>query len=118
MEIQRWHEEPVETLTPLIGRQMIHTETMTLARILLGRGAVVPSHAHENEQIATVLEGRVRFDVDGDVFEVGSGQSVSLAANVPHGVEALEDSVVLDVFSPPRGDWIRGEDAYLRSGQA
>ena len=65
MEVQRWHEEPVDQLQPLIGRQMIHTETMTLARIILGKGAVVPSHQHENEQIATVLEGRLRFVVGG-----------------------------------------------------
>ncbi|HVN60722.1 MAG TPA: cupin domain-containing protein [Gaiellaceae bacterium] len=114
MQIQRWHEEPVDQLNPSIGRQMIHTETMTLARIILARGAVVPSHQHENEQIATVLEGRLRFTVDGEDQEVVAGESIPLPANVPHEVEALEDSVVLDVFSPVREDWVRGEDAYLR----
>jgi quercetin dioxygenase-like cupin family protein len=114
VEIQRWHEEPVDQLSPLIGRQMIHTETMTLARIILGKGAVVPSHEHENEQIATVLGGRLRFVVGGEEREVGPGESVSVPANVPHAVEALEDSIVLDVFSPVREDWVRGEDAYLR----
>ena len=114
MEPMRWHEEPVDQLNPLIGRQMLHTERITLARITLGKGAVVPRHEHENEQIATVLEGRVRFVVDGESFEVGPGESVPLAANVPHEVTALEDSVVLDVFSPVREDWLRGEDAYLR----
>ncbi len=114
MEIQRWHEEPVDQLNPSIGRQMIHTETMTLARIILAKGAVVPSHRHDNEQIATVLEGRLRFTVAGEEQEVVAGESIPLAANVPHEVEALEDSVVLDVFSPVREDWLRGEDAYLR----
>ncbi len=114
MEVQRWHEEPVDQLNPLIGRQMIHTETMTLARITLSKGAVVPRHQHENEQIATVLEGRLRFVVDGEEREVGPGESVPVPASVPHEVEALEDSVVLDVFSPVREDWVRGEDAYLR----
>ena len=114
MDVLRWADEPVEQLSPTIGRQMIHTETMTLARVILQRGAVVPRHEHENEQIATVLEGRLRFVVGDEERIVSAGESVPLAANVPHEVEALEDSVVLDVFSPAREDWLRGEDAYLR----
>ena len=114
MDVLRWADEPVEQLSATIGRQMIHTETMTLARVILQRGAVVPRHEHENEQIATVLEGRLRFVVGDEERIVSAGESVPLAANVPHEVEALEDSVVLDVFSPAREDWLRGEDAYLR----
>jgi quercetin dioxygenase-like cupin family protein len=115
METKRWRDEPVEQLSPTIGRRMLHTKTMTIAWITLAKGAVVPRHEHLNEQIATVLEGRLRFLV-GDEHElvVGAGETVSLAANVPHEVEALEDAVVLDVFSPIREDWLRGEDAYLR----
>jgi len=114
VDVQRWNEEPVEQLNPAIGRQMIHTETMTLARITLRKGALVPRHEHPNEQIATVLEGRLRFVVGDEERVVVAGESVPLPANVPHEVEALEDSVVLDVFSPVREDWLRGEDAYLR----
>jgi len=114
MAVHSWTQQPVEQLNPQIGRQMLHTENMTIARIVLAAGAVVPQHQHENEQIATVLEGRLRFVVDGESFEVGPGQSVPLAANVPHQVTALEDSVVLDVFAPVREDWVRGDDAYLR----
>jgi quercetin dioxygenase-like cupin family protein len=110
----RWSDEPVEQLSPTIGRQMIHTESMTLARVLLAQGAVVPRHEHSNEQIATVLEGRLRFVVGDEERIVTAGETVPVAANVPHEVEALEDSVVLDVFSPARDDWRRGEDAYLR----
>ena len=112
--MQRWSEEPVEQLSPTIGRQLIHTETMTLARIVLREGALVPRHEHENEQIATVLEGRLRFVVGDEERVVVAGETVPLPANVPHEVEALEDSVVLDVFSPAREDWSRGDDAYLR----
>jgi quercetin dioxygenase-like cupin family protein len=114
VDVQRWSEEPVEQLSATVGRQMIHTETMTLARVQLKRGALVPMHEHDNEQIATVLEGRLRFVVAGEERVVGVGESVPLPANVPHEVEALEDSVVLDVFSPAREDWRRGDDAYLR----
>jgi quercetin dioxygenase-like cupin family protein len=114
VKVQRWHEEPVDQLKPSIGRQMIHTERMTLARIILSKGAVVPRHEHENEQIATVLTGRLRFVVGDEEHELAAGESIPLPSNVPHEVEALEDSVVLDVFSPVRADWVRGDDAYLR----
>ena len=114
MEVLRWGDEPVEQLSPTIGRQLIYTERMTFARVLLARGALVPRHQHESEQIATVLEGRLRFVVGDEERIVSAGESVPLAANVPHEVEALEDSVVLDVFSPAREDWRRGEDDYLR----
>jgi quercetin dioxygenase-like cupin family protein len=115
MDVQRWDSEPVEQLSPTIGRQMIHTETMTLARISLRRGALVPRHQHPNEQIATVWQGRLRFLVGDEERQVSAGESVALPADVPHEVEALEDSIVLDVFSPVREDWVRGDDAYLRA---
>jgi quercetin dioxygenase-like cupin family protein len=106
--------DEVEQLTPAIGRQVVHTERQTVARILLGRGAVVPEHAHEHEQIANVLEGRLRFRVGDDEAIVVAGESVVVPPGVPHSVEALEVTVVLDVFVPARDDWIRGDDAYLR----
>ena len=109
-----WKDEPVEELSPSIGRRMFHTEATTVAWINLAKGALVPEHSHVNEQIATVIEGRLRFRVGDDEFEAAAGQTVPLASNVPHEVEALEDSVVLDVFTPVRADWLRGEDAYLR----
>jgi quercetin dioxygenase-like cupin family protein len=114
VDIHRWDDEPVEQLSPLIGRAMLNGDEMTLARITLAAGAVVPQHAHPNEQIATVLAGRLRFHVGGEEREVGAGESVLIAGGVPHRVDALEDSVVLDVFAPRREDWIRGDDAYLR----
>ena len=114
MEARRWSDEPVEELSSTIGRRMFHTDGTTVAWITLAQGAVVPQHDHPNEQIATVVKGRVRFIVDGNEFVAHAGETVPLASNVPHAVEALEDSIVLDVFSPRREDWIRGEDAYLR----
>ena len=114
MEAKRWQDEPLEELNPKIGRRMFHTDATTVAWITLAEGAVVPTHDHPNEQIATVVQGRVRFMVGDDDFVAAAGDTVPLAPNVPHGVEALEDSIVLDVFSPRREDWIRGDDAYLR----
>ena len=114
MPVWRWLDAPVEELTPSIGRQLVHTETMTVARIHLRAGAVVPRHAHPHEQVASVLEGSLRFVVGGEEQVVSAGESMIVPGGVPHEVEALEDSLVLDVFSPVRDDWVRGDDAYLR----
>jgi quercetin dioxygenase-like cupin family protein len=114
MPIQRWLVEPIEELTPSIGRQVVHTETMTIARIYLRAGAAVPRHEHPHEQVATVLEGSLRFVVGDEEHIVSAGESMFVPSGVPHEVEALADSLVLDVFSPVRDDWVRGDDAYLR----
>ena len=109
-----WDAEPVEPLNDRIGRQMLNGDAMTLARITLTQGAVVPEHSHPNGQIATVLSGRLRFRLGDEERIVEAGSSLLIAGDVPHEVEALEDSVVLDAFAPRREDWIRGDDAYLR----
>ncbi len=114
MDVRRWQDEEIEELTTAIGRQVLHTERLTVARILLRAGAVVPEHAHEHEQVANVLEGRLSFRIGPETEVVGPGESVIVPSGVPHAVEALEDTVVLDVFAPARDDWIRGDDAYLR----
>ena len=114
MDAYVWDAEPVEPLNDRIGRQMLNGEAMTLARITLAQGALVPEHSHPNEQIATVLSGRLRFRLGDEERVVGAGASILIAGDVPHEVEALEDSVVLDAFAPRREDWIRGDDAYLR----
>jgi unsaturated pyranuronate lyase len=114
VDVVRWDDEPIEQLNATIGRQMLNGDGLTLARITLAAGAVVPDHHHENEQIATVVSGRLRFVVGEEERVVGAGESVLIHRNVPHRVEALEESVVLDVFAPRREDWLRGDDAYLR----
>lgn len=109
-----WERIEAEQLNPLLARKVIHGSQLTVARIILTRSAVVPEHSHANEQISMVESGRLRFVVDGKESVLGPGDVLRLAPNVPHMVEALEDSVAVDVFSPPREDWIRGDDAYLR----
>jgi len=117
MDVLRWEDEPIEALGTGIGRRMVNGEAMTLAQITIATGTVVPSHEHPNEQIATVVSGRLRFVVGSEEREVGPGESVLIPGGVPHRVEALEDSVVLDAFAPRREDWLRGDDAYLRDPQ-
>jgi len=111
---QTWSGIPVEQLNPLIQRQTVHTENMTVARLILKKGAVVPTHHHENEQITTIESGRLQFAFPGQEVVVAAGDLLPIPPNVPHSVVALEDSVAVDLFAPKREDWIRGDDAYLR----
>ncbi|PYT31967.1 MAG: cupin domain-containing protein [Acidobacteria bacterium] len=115
MNLYNWTEIPEEQLNPMISRQMIHTETMTVARLRLRKGALVPLHNHINEQISMVERGKLRFVIAGEERIVTGGQIVAIPANAPHLVEALEESLATDLFSPIREDWIRGDDAYLRA---
>lgn len=106
---------PVEHLNPLIERQFVYGERAMLARLTLRKGASVPEHSHANEQITYILEGALRFTMgDGRVITVRAGQVLVIPSNMPHKAEALEDTLDLDIFDPPRADWIAGTDAYLR----
>lgn len=112
--IYRWTTVEAETLKPGVTRRAIHTAGMTIARLHLAAGAVVPRHQHINEQITNVEQGRLVFIFDDSRVEVNAGESLAIPPDVPHAVEAVEDSVALDLFTPRREDWIRGDDAYLR----
>lgn len=111
----RLSEIPVEHLNPLLERQFVHGEQGMLARLLLRKGCLVPEHSHHNEQITYVVEGALRFVLNGDeVVMVSAGETLVIPPNVKHSAEAMEDTIDLDVFAPPRQDWIQGTDAYLR----
>jgi quercetin dioxygenase-like cupin family protein len=110
----RLNDMPVEHLNPLIDRQFVAGERTMLARIILRKGSFVPLHSHENEQIAYVLDGALKFVIQGKELVVRSGEILVIPSNLPHSAEALEDTVDLDIFCPPRADWINGTDAYLR----
>lgn len=112
--LHRWNDIEPEQMNPLVTRQfVVGTKTM-LARLVMKKGAHVPLHNHMHEQISQVMEGSLRFVNDGKEIVVGAGEIVCIPPHVPHEVTALEDSVALDIFNPPRQDWIDGEDAYLR----
>ena len=114
MGILRWNEIEREQLNQSLARKVIHAVNMTVARLELVKGAVVPLHHHVNEQITVMLEGKLRFVIDGVESVVSAGEVMVIAPNAPHLVEALEDSSVFDLFSPIRSDWLTGDDAYLR----
>jgi quercetin dioxygenase-like cupin family protein len=105
---------PTEHLNPLLDRQFVSGQKGMLARLILRTGCVVPLHSHENEQITYILEGALKFTLQGKDIVVHAGEILIIPANVPHSAEALEDTVDLDLFCPPRADWIDGTDAYLR----
>ncbi len=110
----RWDDLPLEPMKAGIERHfVVGTETM-LARILLAKGAHVPRHSHPNEQVTYVLSGALRFVFDDREVIVHTGEVLCIPSNLPHEAFALEETVDLDVFTPPRMDWIHREDAYLR----
>lgn len=114
MQLYDWSLIETEQLNPLIARQVIHGEKLTIGRLFLKKGAVVPEHSHHHEQITLLEQGRLLFTIDGREQELAAGQALDIPSRSVHKVLALEDSVAIDVFSPAREDWIRGDDAYLR----
>jgi len=114
MHTYRWETMPEEELNPLLSRRAIHTTAMTIARLYLKATAVVPTHHHANEQVSMVEKGALEFNLAGEERIVRAGGMVVIPPDVPHSVRALEDSIAVDVFTPRRDDWIRGDDAYLR----
>jgi quercetin dioxygenase-like cupin family protein len=109
-----WHTIELESLHPLLQRQFVVGQEIMLARVLLKKGCIVPEHSHHNEQLTYVLDGALKFWIDGREIVVHAGEVLCIPAHMPHKAEALEDTVDLDVFNPPRVDWINKTDQYLR----
>jgi quercetin dioxygenase-like cupin family protein len=113
----RWNDVELEQLSPVLSRKLLVGDRMMLAQVFLKKGCVVPRHQHENEQYTYILEGGLRFWIGEDekqVIDVMAGQVLHIPSMVWHKAEALEDTLDLDVFDPPRADWINKTDAYLR----
>jgi unsaturated pyranuronate lyase len=109
-----WDTVELEDLNPLLQRQFVVGQEIMVARVLLKKGCVVPEHSHHNEQLTYILEGALKFCIDGQVIVVNAGEVLTIPANMPHQAEALADTVDLDIFTPPRADWINKTDRYLR----
>ena len=119
-----WKDVPLEEVTPLISRKLITADHTMVAQVFLKQGCIVPAHDHHNEQVTYILEGCLRFwigehaDKPGDVYlDIHAGEVLLIPGGVRHRAEALEETLDLDVFNPPRQDWLDGTDAYLRSGK-
>ena len=113
----RWHSVELEDLNPLLQRQFVVGQDIMLARVLLKKGCVVPEHSHHNEQVTYILEGALKFWIDGKEIVVNAGEVLTIPPHMPHKAEAVVDTVDLDVFNPPRADWINKTDQYLRGGK-
>ena len=115
----RWDDLPREELNPLIGRRLVTGERLMLAHVYIAKGGIVPTHSHDNEQLTYILEGTLRFwlgDDESEIVDVAAGEVLHIPSNLTHRAEALEDTLDVDIFAPPRADWLDGSDAYLRSG--
>jgi quercetin dioxygenase-like cupin family protein len=109
-----WSAIAVEELNPLLGRQFVVGRNVMVARVLLKKGCLVPEHSHPNEQVSYILGGALKFGIDGKELVVRAGEVLTIPPNMAHWAEALEDTVDLDIFDPPRLDWIEKRDGYLR----
>ena len=115
--LHTWDAMPLENLSPLLDRRLISGERMMIAQVLLKKDCVVPKHHHENEQITHVISGALKFllgeEQDEEII-VRSGEVLVIPSNLPHCAIALEDTIDVDIFCPPRQDWLDGSDDYLR----
>jgi quercetin dioxygenase-like cupin family protein len=115
MEATSWEKIAVERLSDKIQRQCLHGDRATVARFFLARGAVIPRHSHDSEQCTSVLAGALKLVFDDGEVVLRPGEVLLIPSHKPHAAEALEDTTVLDIFAPRRDDWIRRDDAYLRT---
>jgi quercetin dioxygenase-like cupin family protein len=110
VRVHRWDEIALEKITEMISQKIVAGEREMLAQIYLKRGALVPMHSHESEQMTYILQGALKVVAGGEEITVREGEVLHIPSGMPHQAEALEDTFELDVFSPVRHDWLRGED--------
>jgi quercetin dioxygenase-like cupin family protein len=113
----RWADMPREKVTDMLERRLITGDRLMLTHVYLKKGAIVPQHNHHNEQLTYILEGILRFwigDDESEMIDVRAGEVLLIPSLVKHKAEALEDTLDVDIFSPPRQDWLDKTDDYLR----
>ncbi len=116
MKHTSWDAVPLEQMSELISRKIVTGEKAMVAQVFLKKDAVVPEHHHESEQITYIMEGALKFELEGKTVVVRKGEVLHIPSYVPHRAVALEDTLDLDIFSPIRQDWLDKDDAYLRRG--
>jgi quercetin dioxygenase-like cupin family protein len=117
-----WSTVPLEQVNPTLSRRIVTGKEVMVAHVHLKAGCVVPKHHHVNEQVTYILQGAMRLWVgdnvdsrsDADGIVLTTGELLVIPSNVPHRAVALEDTLDMDVFAPPREDWLNGTDDYLR----
>ncbi|HXT25098.1 MAG TPA: cupin domain-containing protein [Candidatus Eisenbacteria bacterium] len=111
-----WKDVKREKLNPHIDREMVHGQKIMVARVFIKKDGHVPLHHHHNEQLTYILEGALKFAINGKEIVVRAGEVLCIPSSMPHEAWALEDTLDLDVFTPPREDWLNKTDDYLRKG--
>ena len=112
-----WEQMPKEKVSPMLDRRLVTGERLMLAHVYLKKGCIVPKHSHHNEQITYILEGELKFWIGEDedeIVHVKPGEVLHIPPHVPHKAEAVEDTLDVDIFDPPREDWLQKTDTYLR----
>ena len=117
MEHYTWESVPLETMSEMISRKVISGDKAMVAQVFLKKDAVVPEHHHESEQLTYILDGALKFQLEGREVIVRKGEVLRIPSNVPHRAVALEDTLDVDIFSPIRTDWLSKDDSYLRRGE-
>jgi quercetin dioxygenase-like cupin family protein len=117
MKHYTWDSVELETMSDVISRKVITGEKAMVAQVFLKKDAVVPEHRHESEQLTYILEGALKFELEGREVIVRKGEVLHIPSNVPHRAVALEDTLDLDIFAPIRTDWLTKDDSYLRRGE-
>jgi quercetin dioxygenase-like cupin family protein len=121
--LYRWESMPREVISPVIERRLVTGERLMVAHVYIKKGGIVPLHSHDNEQVTYILEGALRLWVGAEgspgqaIHDVHAGEVLVIPSNLPHRAQALEDTLDVDVFCPPRQDWLDKTDAYLRGGE-
>jgi quercetin dioxygenase-like cupin family protein len=119
--LERWEDVRLERLNDKLRRRLITGDRVMLAHVYLDKGCVVPRHSHENEQFTYIISGALRFRLgeNGEYEQiVKTGEVLHIPSHLAHEAEALEDTLDMDIFAPPREDWLAGTDAYLREGKS
>jgi quercetin dioxygenase-like cupin family protein len=117
VKVVRWEDMPREKVTDMLERRIITGDKMMITHVYLKKGALVQMHSHEHEQIAYILEGALKFWIgsrDSEPIILSAGEVMVIPSNVPHEGLALEDTLDVDIFCPPREDWLNKTDDYLR----
>ncbi len=110
----KWSNIPQEQLNEKLSRKYVSGEQITVAQLFLQKGCLVPQHSHVSEQVSLIVIGCLKFLIEGQEIIVRSSELLQIPSNARHSAEALEDTLVYDVFSPVRQDWLKGDDSYLR----
>ena len=114
----RWDDVVRESVNPMLDRKLITGDAVMLSQVFLKKGCIVPKHQHTNEQFTYIVDGALRFWIGEELTDeviVRSGEVLHIPSNVWHKAEALEDTLDMDIFSPPRQDWLNRTDTYLRT---